>query len=296
MARAFAWLMILAGLIGILFMKAIHEKLLGGHVPVLVVLPVLAAGPAIGFLILGGLEKGLRPAALLPRLRINGHLVAALVLAGAAIVLWIIGSRLREPPMEAYGLASRPERTVGHTEPPIFVPGVTIQLTIDEGGESILGLWRCTKLEVEPVPSPDEWSLTGLTTMPEEETWDLSQDYLTGPGVPSTYSSENVPFAPWIRFTVPNNWKLKGTTLQVHVRMHLLYPDFLGGHRFINRSHTVDRTVAFDVASHEEVADFVQWRLSCRRCRSLNKMRKLAILACVLLSTALLANGGLKAR
>lgn len=296
MARVVAWLLLLAGLVGVLFMRVVHEKLLGGHVPFIVVFLATMALPAVGLVLfqdLGKLRQAV-PAAVRMHLRLHRSLIVAIGLLLTIFVLWIFGATLNEPALESFGLVRPAAGTIGGTEPPYFEPGETIQLTVDEGDESILGLWQCANPKVEPLTSPALWAQTEWSVWTEEETWDQSKDYLTGGGVPSTFSAENVPFAPWVRFTVPADPNLQGTTQKLHVHMYVLYPEFRGSQQYLTQSRQVDREVAFAVPSITEATAYRQWQTACGRNRQRNGLRQVTMIACAIALLVVLVNAGNK--
>ena len=294
MAKALAWLLIVAGAVGILFMKPIHEELLGEESFFVVILAASSVFAA-GWLLLHCAEKGLTPPLMLSYLSGNAYLCWSVALAALAVVLCLIYPLVREPSLKSFRLLAKPEGTVGHTEPLFVRPGDKVKLTVDATHESLIGLWYTTNLAVRHVPSPSKWHFARSSTAPFVETWETDGDHFTGPGVHSPQSSEECLIAPWISLTLPNDPDLWGTSHRLRIRMGISFPTYVRPWNFRNSRAHIDREIDLHVSTREEAARFDRWQASCERRRTVNGLRIFGAFCLGIASLGLAVEGGRRA-
>jgi len=218
------------------------------------------------------------------KLRNNRQFLYAIAFGLLAIALRLAGQFIQEPGTHSFskGIARPTDSLIGvsnynekglmpdtlvvaQTKPLIIVPGDNVQLTLFQGKESLLGMWKCIYLRVDPLPVSTIGHIDNVTTIPENETWDTSknQDHFTGPGVPLKFVAEERPFAPWIRFSIPNDPNFKNKNLWFRIHMQILYPKLssFSGWEFNNYELTIHKIAMIHVASDAQSAGHRLWRI-----------------------------------
>jgi hypothetical protein len=281
MKRFIAWVMIYSGIIGLLLTIVIRDDIFKRQVSGWVIFVITGCYTACGVLLLYSALQDIPLSSFIRKLLGKASTYVGIGLIGVSGILWPMSPIGTQPLLSNFGIdPSAPDGAPGHTDPIIAGPGDTVTLTVDEGPESLLGMWKCKRLDVKAWPTTPKqilWQPENVSTMPEDKTWDTSKDYFTGPGIPSRFLIENRKCAPWIRFRIPDNPQLRGISSYIAISMDILYPQ--ADRVFYNNyEYSVDyRKILFKIATEDEILSYSKWRSANSYWEKSNKAAKFGI-------------------
>jgi len=208
-----------------------------------------------------------------------------------ALLLLIAGWFYPRPVMNHFGIQRPVPGETGYCEPPVFLPGREVKLTVYASQRrihsiSMDGLWKGAGLSAElivdgqtsPIP------LTDALTFESAESWDDDEDegniryYRGNAGVLNAPAIQNKPFFPWIKFIVPPDPALKGKQAAVHLRMSVRYPYLLSPDKYDTAEFTLEDTITIKISSDTEYADYQRYLTALLEWEQFRKIRLYVLL------------------
>lgn len=207
-----------------------------------------------------------------------------------ALLLLITGWFYPRPVMNHFGIQRPVPGEAGYCEPPVFLPGREVKLTVYASQRrihsiSMDGLWKAAGLSAEltvdgqtsPIP------LTDALTVDTGESWDDEDEetniryYRGNAGVLNAPPIQNKPFFPWIKFVVPPDPALTGKQAAVHVRMTVKYPYLLSPEKYDTAEFTLEDTIPVKISSDTEYAAYQRYLSASLEWEQFRKIRLYAL-------------------